>query len=277
MVDDFSYHGKKHIKRDYYNKTFINPYKKKKKLGPQFNTKLYIQILTAIFLVYLIIYSDLFKVNRIEAQGTDMINPQELETLVWNDISRLKLLIFPGRNLLFINTSKIKKEIEAKYALNKLSIKKSWQKLEITVEERIANLIAKTDKSYYFIDSSGLVTKELTAEDVNKYQGKFPLLRLNYDLKVNEKPISERAVNYIIELDKAFKDNKIKVKDFESGEVDQVSVVTEAGWKAHFSINSSLSQAMENMLLVLNKKLAGRKFDYIDLRFGDRVNYFPEN
>lgn len=277
MIDDFSYHGKKHIKRDYYNKTFVNPYKKKKRLGPQFNTKLYIQILTALFLIYLIIYSDLFKVKKIEVQGTDMINPAEVEALVWSDISHMKLLIFPGRNLIFINSGKIKKEIESQYSLNKLEIKKTWQKLEIRVEERVVNLIIKTDKSYYFIDSQGTVTREFLADDVNRYLSKFPVLYFNRDLKVNEQPISGRAVSYIIELDKAFRDNKIKVKNFESGEVDQVTVVTEVGWKAYFSINSPLGQSMENMLLVLTKKLAGRKFEYIDLRFGDRVNYFPEN
>lgn len=276
-MEDFSFHGRKHIKRDYYNKTFSNPYfNRKAKSGRQFNTKLYIQVLTAVFLVYVIIYSSLFKVKEIEVQGTEMINPEEIRSLATGDINRMKLLIFPGRNLIFINSGKIEKEISAKYSLNKLEISKGWQKLNILVEEKTAYLIVNNGKSYYFIDAGGTITKELSAEDLNKYGVKFPTLFLNRDLKVGDAPISGRAINYALELNQAFKDNNIKIRGFESGEVDQLDAVTEAGWRAKFNINQPLSRSMDNLLLVLNKKLSGKKFEYIDLRFGDRVTFFPE-
>jgi len=276
-MEDFSFHGRKHIKRDYYNKTFSNPYfNKKEKSGPKFNTALYIQILTSVFLVYLIIYSDLFKVKNIEVQVTDMIAPSEITSLVESDIGHMKMLVFPGRNMIFINSGNIKKEISAKYSLNKLEIIKGWQKLTVKVEEKAAYLIVSNGKSYYFIDAGGTITKELSANDLNKYQSKFPSLVLNKDLKVGDQPISGRAVNYSLELNQAFKNNNIKIRGFESGEVDQISAVTEAGWKAHFNINLPLDRSIENMMLILNKKLAGKKFDYIDLRFGDRVTFFPD-
>lgn len=276
-MEDFSFHGRKHIKRDYYNKTFSNPYfNKQAKSGPKFNTKLYIQVLTAVFLLYLIVYSALFKVKIVEVQGTDMINPDEIRALVDGNINHMKMLVFPGRNMIFINVGKLKKEISAKYSLNKLEIDKKWQKLSIKVEEKATYLIVYNGQAYYFIDIGGTITKQLTAEDLNKYRSKFPILTLNKDLKISDSPISGRAVNYVLELDQSFKNLNIKVRGFESGEVDQVSVITEAGWKARFSINMSLSRSIENMQLVLSKKLAGKKFDYIDLRFGDRVTFFPE-
>jgi hypothetical protein len=279
MIEDYSYHGRKHIKRDYYNKTFVNPYfNKKEKLGPKFNTKLYIQILTAIFLIYLIIYSDLFKVRDIEVQGTDFINPQEIRSIVEKDVYRMKLLVFPGRNLIFINKSKIIKEINSKYSLNIVEINKGWQKLTVRVEEKVANLIAFNNSTYYFLDADGGVTKELTAEDLNSYKNKFPNIYINKALNINDKPISGRAVNYILELDKAFIANNIKIKNYEAGEggeVDQVSALTEAGWRAKFNINTSLSISIENMSLIL-KKVNQKRLQYIDLRFGDRASYFPE-
>lgn len=276
-MDDYSFQGRKHIKRDYYNKTFSNPYfKKTVKDGSKFNTKLYIQALTAVFLVYLIIYSDLFKIKAIEVKGTDMINPQEIQLIAENETNHLRYFILPGRNLLFISNNKINDQIKAKYSLNKLEIDKGWQKLIISVEERAANIIASNNVSYYFIDASGTITKELNADDLNKFRNKLPLLTFTRDFKINDKPISDRAVNYVLELNNAFKANNIKIKSFESGEVDEITAVTEAGWKAKFNINSSLTRSIDNMLLVYNKKLVGKKFDYIDLRFGDRVTYFPE-
>lgn len=279
MVEDYSYHGRKHIKRDYYNKTFVNPYfNKKEKLGPKFNTKLYIQILTAIFLVYLIIYSDLFKVKTIEVQGTDFINPEEIRLIAENNINRMKLLVFPGRNLIFVNKNRLAKEISDKYSLNKIEINKGWQKISLIVEEKIVNLIIFNNNAYYFLDADGAVTKELTAEELNEYKDKFPNLFINKDLKIGDKPISGRAVNYIIELAKEFEKNNIGIKNFmseEGGEVDQVNIITSAGWIAKFNINMPLSISIENMLLVL-KKVSIKKLEYIDLRFGDRVNYLPD-
>ncbi len=277
MIDDYSYHGRKHIKRDYYNKTFQNPYfNRKEKIGHKFNTKLYIQILTVVFLVYLIIYSDLFKVKSVEVQGTDMINPEDIRAIVNNDIGHMKLLIFPGRNMIFINNKKIITDINAHYALNKLEINKGWQKVTVKVEEKVANLIAFNSNSYYFIDSSGTITRELSVEEINKYRSKFPLIYISKDLKISDRPISDRAVNYILELDKTLKAKGLKIKNYESGEVDQVNVLMEANWRAYFSINTALSTAVDNLMLVLTNKLANRKFEYIDVRLADRVSYYPE-
>ncbi len=276
-MEDFSFHGRKHIKRDYYNKTFFNPYfNKKAKAGLKFNTKMYIRVLTAVFLAYLIIYSSLFKVKAIEVQGTDMINPDEIRALVDSDINKTKLLVFPGRNLIFINSNKIQNDISAKYSLDKLQVIKGWQKLTVSLQEKAAYLIVSNGKSYFFIDADGTITKELNADDLNKYQTKFPSLIINKDLKVGDSPVSGRAINYALELNQTLKSTGVKVKGFESGEVDQITVDTVAGWKAYFNINLPMQQSVDNLLLVLNKKLAGKKFDYIDLRFGDRVTYFPD-
>ncbi|MFA6526187.1 MAG: hypothetical protein WCT26_02110 [Candidatus Buchananbacteria bacterium] len=276
-MEDFSFHGRKHIKRDYYNKTFSNPYfNKKAKSGKTFNTKLYIEVLTAVFLIYVIIFSSLFKVQAIEVQGTDMINPEEIRSLVDSDISHMKMLIFPGRNMLFVNSGKIKNEIATKYSLNKLEIIKGWQKLTIKVEEKAAYLIVSNGKAFFFIDAGGSITKELSADDLNKYRSKFPSLTLNKDIKVGDKPISDRAVNFTLELNQALISNNIKVRGYESPDVDQIFANTEAGWQARFNINLPLARSMENMMLVLNKKLVGKKINYIDLRFGDRVTFSPE-
>jgi cell division septal protein FtsQ len=279
MIDDYSFHGRKHIKRDYYNKTFQNPYfnRKQQKLGTKFNTKLYIEIMTAGFLVYLIIYSSLFKVKEITVQGTEMINSEEIRLIADREIGRLKLFVFPGRNLIFINNKKIANQINAKYALENLEINKSWQRIDIKVVEKVVNLIAFNSNSYYFIDSSGAVTKELSAEEVNAYRQKFPLVYFDKELKISDKPISDRAVNYILELDKELKAQGIKVKNYESGEVDRVNLLTDGGWRAYFSINTTLSTAVENLMTVLNKKLTGKKFEYIDVRLADRVSYYPED
>lgn len=277
MVKDYSLYGKKHLKRDYYNKTFSNPYFNRQiKNKSAFNVKLWIQVLTVLFLIYLIIYSGVFSAKSIEINGLELINQTEFENLIKGELEGRRWLIFPADNLIFVSSKKIRRSIESSYALDKLQINKSWQKLTIELEEKIIYLIVNNNKSYYFIDAFGIVVKELSADDLSSYREKFPLLYLDRDLNISEQPISGRMVSYIIELDKVLKEKGIKPVRYQSGEVDQVIVDTEAGWQAYFSINNSLSLSIENMMLLLEKKLSGRKFDYIDLRFGDRAIYFPE-
>jgi len=277
MVTDYSYQGRRHIKRDYYNKTFKNPYfNKQEPLSKKFNTKLYIQVLTVLFLVYLIIYSDLFKVNNIEIVGNDLIPSEEIKGIAENEISRWKLLLFPGKNLIFINTGKLEKKLSDKYSFEELKINKGWQKLIISIKEKPANIIINNSKGYFFVDALGVVIKELSVEEINNYLNKFPMVELNQDLTIGNSVISSRVVNYILELDAGLKNSKFKVKKYSLNEVDQIVVSMEGEWRAFFSVNTSISASLDNLKIVLDQRIKGKKFEYVDLRLMDRVIYFPE-
>jgi len=277
MVTDYSYQGRRHIKRDYYNKTFKNPYfNKETPLGKKFNTKLYIQVLTVLFLVYVIIYSDLFKVQNIEIVGNDLIPAEEIKSIAEQEVYRWKLLLFPGRNLIFVNSKKIEKKLSEKYSFEELKINKGWQKLIINIKEKPANIIINNNKNYFFIDASGVVIKELTVEETNNYLNKFPMVELNQDLTIGTSIVSSRMVNYILELDVGLKNSKYKVKKYSINEVDQIIVYMEGEWRAFFSVNTSISASLDNLRVVLDQRIKGKKFEYVDLRLMDRVIYFPE-
>lgn len=277
MVEDYSYHGNKvrrHVKRDYFNKSYNNPYfERQTESKPKFNTKLYVRILLIIFLIYLILYSDLFKIKTVEVQGTDMINPEEIQTLAKEKMSGRIWLVFPRSNLLFFKKSNLEKEINSKYLLDKLEIEKGWRRVTIRVEEKAAYLIYNNLKAQYFLDSTGAITKEMSADDISKYSQKFPTAYVMQDVVVGDKPVSARFVNFILELDKALDAAGLKVKNYESGGVDQVNVVSPDGWRVYFSLNISMSQSIENLTAILSQKLKGKKFEYIDLRNGDKVYY----
>lgn len=277
MVEDYSYRGnqnRRHVKRDYFNKSYSNPYfDRQTETKAKFNTKLYVKVLLAIFLFYIIIYSDLFRIKEIDVQGTDMIDSGELASLVDGKARGVRWLIFPKRNLIFFNSKDLEKEISGKYLLDSLDIDKGWQKITVKIEEKAAYLIYDNLQAKYFLDSTGAITRQLTIEDINKYKEKFPTVYVMQDVKVGDKPVSARFVNYILELDKALKAAGIKIKNYEGGGVDQVNLVSPDGWRAYFSLNMPMSQAIENLSAVLSQKLRGKRFDYIDLRSGDKVYY----
>lgn len=279
MIRDYSYTGgKAGVKKDYQVKNFNNPYfhPEKKSLTKHFNTKLYLQILLALFLLYVIIYSDLFKITAVGVTGTDLIDQNEIRTMAEKELSGHKLFIFPNRNMIFFNKKKLEQGINSRYALNKLEVKKSWHRLDINLEEKVAYLIVTSGQSAYFADMTGTVIKELTPQEVISYSPRFPTLTLTQEIKVGDKPVSGRYVNYILELDKDLKSHGIKVKDYQSGGVDQVFMTSDAGWQAKFSINTNIKYSLENLYLFLDKKLKGKSFQYIDLRISDRVYVFPE-
>lgn len=277
MVEDYSYrgnHGKRHVKRDYFNKSYNNPYFGRQAEPKQkFNTKLYVRILLVIFLIYVILYSDLFKIKNIEVQGTDMINPAEIQSLAQEKTRGRIWLVFPRSNLIFFNKSNLIKEINNKYLLDKLEIEKGWRKIIIRVQEKAAYLIYNNLKAQYFLDSTGAITKEMSAEDIGKYGQKFSTVYVMQDVNVGDKPVSARFVNFILELNKALDTSGIKVKNYEGGGVDQVNLVSPDGWRVYFSLNIPMSQSIENLTAILSQKLKGKKFDYIDLRNGDKVYY----
>jgi len=277
MIEDYSYqnnHNRYHrIKRDYFNKSYTNPYFNNKEKSKKFNTKLYIRIILIIFLIYLIVYSDLFKIKNVEIQGTEMINLQEIQSLVFEQTKGRIWWLLPRNNLLFFNKNNLIKEINNQYLLNKLEIDKKWQKIVIKLEEKNVYLIFNNLKSQYFLDINGAITKEISNDDISKYEQKFPLVYIMQEVKVGDKPVSARFVNFVLELDKALKEAGIKVKNYEGGGVDQVNLVTVDGWKVFFSLNIPISQSIENLNLILSKKLKNKKFEYIDLRNGDKVYY----
>ena len=129
-------------------------------------------------------------------------------------------------------------------------------------------------KSQYFLDVNGAITKEISNDEISKYGQRFPLVYIMQEVKVGDKPVSARFVNFVLELDKVLKESGIKVKNYEGGGgVDQVNLITIDGWKVFFSLNVPLSQSIENLNLILSKKLKNKKFEYIDLRNGDKVYY----
>ena len=274
MIEDYSYKKPNwNVKRDYQAKKFNNPYFNNNP-EKKFNTKLYLKIVIAIFLIYVFIYSDLLKVKKIELIGTDIIPQEELSGVINNYLNHNIYFLFPRRNLLFLNKDGLKRELTLRYSLNKIEISKRWQKININIEEKVSSLLVynQKDSAYYFVDFEGAITRQLTTEMADKYKIKFPQLTTNQDLVIGNKIISARAVNFILELDKQLKAANYKIKEYTLGGVDSVAFWSTDGWMANFDVNSDMQSALDNLNLMLKKKVKDvKKLDYIDLSLGDKV------
>jgi len=280
MIKDYSnsdYKSKIRIKKDYKIKKFSNPYfsnVSKKETSGGFNTKLYLKIILVIFLVYVIIYSDLFKIKSIKISGAELINQIELEQIIDDQLQTWRWRLLPQKNVLFTSKKKITRAISERYGLDEIEIKRGWQKITINIKERISYLIINSQSKFYFADKQGIIIREVpTAETVN-YQGEFPILNLPDEINIGSMAVTAKMVEFILNLNDRIKTLGIEAESYQSGGPTEITLITKTGWQAHFDINNDLDISIENMQMVLNNKVKDlSSLEYIDLRFGDKIYY----
>ncbi|MFA5029507.1 MAG: hypothetical protein WC518_02000 [Patescibacteria group bacterium] len=280
MIEDknqFNYRPKIQVKKDYYRQRFINPYfnKDKKNKYQGFNTRFYLKILVAVFLLYLIVYSDLFKIGEISISGTDMISQTEFRQMVEKEINTWRWHFWPQRNQLLLSKKRLAQKITSQYSLSKLEIKKGWRRLQINLEEKISYLMVFNRGKFYFTDAWGNVTREISPEEAQKYWTRFPILNTDQErVDIGSQITSEKMVNFILALSGKIKEMKLAISGYESRGQEEVSLVAKAGWRAYFDIDSDVAKSVENLELVLKEKIKDQKnLQYIDLRFGDKIYY----
>lgn len=271
MINDVSYQpSRQNIKKDYQIKRFVNPYFEKKQ--KRFNTKLYLQVILAIFLIYLVFYSDLFKIKNINISGLDIISEGEIKPLIEQRLSGWRFLVFPANNMLFLDKDAIERDINAKFRLQELSINRAWRSLKVNLKEDVSYVIVYNQK-FYFADGDGIIQKEIDTERAKDYWDRFPILNVGQpQISIGDHIISKKIIGYVLDLDKQLKAAGIYPKGYESGGPDQVNLVAREGWKAFFDTASDIKDSVENLQLILKEKVPDKnQLEYIDLRFGNKV------
>ena len=118
------------------------------------------------------------------------------------------------------------------------------------------------------------MTREITPEEANNYLNKFPVLNTDKEIKISESVVTSKMVDFILKLNEKIKPIGLEAGYYESKAVTEVSLVTKAGWRAHFDVNNDLDTSIANLKLILNDKIKDQsKLEYIDLRFGNKVFY----
>lgn len=267
------------IKRDYERKQFINPHFDHSGRGEtarKFDTAKYLKILALVFFIYLLTYSDLFKIEKVTITGLDMIPEQEITDLVTDQKSRWRWFVLPQKSSLWFNQGALRQKMEANYKLNRLDINMGWRSLKIDIEERVAYIIIYNQEKFYFADEQGTITKELAGESIRDYWERFPIINVGAQtINIGDNVVNGSVVSYLLELNQVLSETKsIRVQGYELKGIDAITMVSKDGWRVHFATDSDVKQSVDNLLLVLKEKITNpATLQYIDLRFGDRVFY----
>lgn len=245
-----------------------------------FHIKLYflllIIILLIIGLVYVVIYSPIFRIKTIEVQNNNRLS----EDLV---LSYIKPLIFKTKLSNFLGVNNILAWPQGKInfdqiPISQIIIDKQWLRKSISIKvierERFAIWCISNNQKCYWIDKNGIVFDEAPVTEGG-------LLNTISDLSENQltfgkKVIDERFINNLNSILDNLSKAKLLIKktDFNRG-LEELKVETYDGFYILFSLRFNPVfniQALQNLISKENLK----NIEYFDLRVENKV-YFKKN
>jgi cell division septal protein FtsQ len=231
-------------------------------------------VLTALF--WLLFISNIFIIQNIEVNGTELIPRTAIEELANEQSDQSRALLLSQKKLFVFNSAALKQTINDRYALDELRIvKKLPSTLIITVSEKKPVAVWFEADVYREIDAQGWV---LTLP-MSSLEG-LPTIYNNGSPKASERqindaePIINAASALAIEFPKRFSSILIKQITIDN-EINTLKVLPSRGAMIYFSVNDSVNAQLDRLDLLLRSELKGRfeKIQYIDLRFKDKLYY----
>jgi len=294
-------------KIDYHNRDLSNPFfrqKRKKIINFSAETmslkkKFFIAGIIILFFgaIWLIGFSPVFSIKKIEINGLVRIPQPEIENSIWQQTKLNKFLFIPQKNLIFFNKKTLIDGLTAHYSFEKIIVsKKLLHTLSVDIQEKSYAFIWNEADKYYYADMDGYLVSEISP--LNIKEKKYPIISNEGENKIESENqgglgkinIDSNLVNYIINLSKIFPSDSgeqkegsdvakvLKIEKFTinlNKEPNTVKVVLISGPVIFFSTNESPEKQIEKLILIKNETLKNDFYNKqsIDLRFGSSIYY----
>ncbi len=110
------------------------------------------------------LYVPLLQYNQLEIDGLTTLSPADVESTVNGVLNHNRWLIVPGHQIFLLNSSRVIKELNAKFNFASVSLHRSGRHLVIAAVERITQVTWLTGDKAYLLDLSGLAVAEASPE-----------------------------------------------------------------------------------------------------------------
>lgn len=240
-----------------------SPKPKKEFKTPKVNFKLLMYVVLVIVALYYIFLSGKFQIKEVIVEGNNLITSDSLS-----------LYAHKGSNILFINSSNIRKQIltENPQIQDVQIIRGIPDAVKIVVLENENKIMWQTGGIKYLVSTQGGITKKV--EEGETFS--FPLISDSKNLPValGQNIVSPNFIAFILNInDKFFEATNIKPTYFEVPQTTfDVYLYTEAGFFVKFNSMRSSSKQLENLKKVLVEK-RGDVTQYVDLRIDGWAYY----
>lgn len=225
-------------------------------------------------LVYLILFSPIFKIKKITIIGQSKYAPKiEIEAKIYKEIFDPKFF-YLSSNIFLLKESFFKENILKDFlSLKDLKMKKKMPDVlifEIIERKPISNYC--TEEKCFLVDSEGYIFAEsdlslvfLESEEKDKKIGDFCL----------DSDLWKKAQNIMKDLKEELKIQTIRISVFPL----KIEIKTNENWTLIFSPQKDVSRQLHELKIILEKQIKEEKqnqIEYIDLRY-DKIFYKLKN
>ncbi|MCX6789706.1 MAG: FtsQ-type POTRA domain-containing protein [Candidatus Gribaldobacteria bacterium] len=254
-------------------------YKKKESLWKNQIFRLVVWgIVLALALAYLLLFSPLLAINQVKiispAALTD-ITPN-IENLVNQKLENHLAFLSIKKTFFLLNTTTLKKEIETTMPqVEGVIIKKQFSHtITLQLKERVPRAVwCYTENDIcYLIDKAGIAFQTTTEKNL-------PLIIAENKTAPTILPsqvIDPAKMTQILQAISFFQEKlAIAPQNCLTDGQDKLTIKTQEGWEAYFSLTSDIEPILTNLSLLIEKSLPQEKrknLQYIDMRFS-RVFY----
>lgn len=281
--------GKKIKKIDYKRRQYRNPFfdhraaSRQPAASPWFSwkTKLLCLLLSAGLGAagWAAAWSPWLAVTDLAVTVPDKIDQNEVSALVWQQAGSRRFGLIPQRNLPLLDTKNLRTNLESKYVLGGLEIKRRWpHRLEVKLLAKDYHFAWQENGAYYLVNRYDYRAAPSNEEEA-KSRGLPIIDNLGQPCVVDGRLQSEQdkaaAIINISDRIKS-KSDRLGISRFEVNNQSAASFqAVTAGPRLIFNIREDFDRQLVKYETVLaqgqKNGLAQKK--YIDLRFGDKVYY----
>lgn len=231
-------------------------------------------------LIYLCLFSNLFKIKKIVLVDNKDVHLDNVEEIVNPILAQRRFLIFPGDSIFIVD----KKNIEAELASNILEIESLQIKrrcpdvLKIIIKEKEPIVIWVTQDKTYFVDGKGEICYEISNEILQDTE--LPIVKdnLGKEVKPDDKVIEEDVISAIQNINKRFQAKTgYEILRFEvpAAMASELHIKTKTGFRVYFSCSRDIDAQLNDLVAILEHQIKDQagQVQYIDLRIEGWVYY----
>lgn len=261
-----------------------------KKTSGIFSRILFYFLLLVFFgtLVYMLLFSGLLMVSKIEVNGNNVVVKEDIIKLVSDNLDGRYLNLIEKNNLFLFNSSRFQKEIKDRFKIiREIGIKKKFPDIiEIFIQERTEVLIFSSAGKNWVIDELGNIFDESRGD--LSYLGKsdIPIFsdESGKSFQLGDVPLDADYLSFIFDFRKRVEDmteidfsKEMHTPGIFSGDI---RMKTQDGWELFLDKDLGADKEAEMLQVVLDNKIpkeSRSNLEYIDLRTDNKVYYKFKN